>query len=465
MTDPTLPSPAQPTLPEGAALPPLLAGQSELHAPAAANLPAGSVVRYDAGTPGGEGPLAGEWADENATGATRPLLSAEEALLEAQVSALVAGDLLIEGVETGAEPQRDGLVILRGRLLRPSAESFPRWLRELNARGYTPLLRPNPAGDADSVLLRVMKGVAKREPTRVGVNIVLFVLTLISTLYVGMLVDGTLQLNSAWDLLKPSNLVTGLPFASALLSILLAHEFGHYFAARYHKVAVTLPYFIPMPFGFGTLGAFIQLREPIADRRKLFDIGVAGPLAGLLVAVPLLFVGLAGAQVLPSSPQPGSMFLGNSLLTHAAQWLTFGRILPDAATGEDVILNQVTFAAWIGLLVTALNLLPVGQLDGGHTVFALFGERARRLNVATLMLLGLLATASLRPVQQLLPWVANVAYSGWWIWILLILFVIGPFHPPALDDVTQLDPKRRLLGFLVILVFILTFIPVPIRVF
>ncbi len=318
---------------------------------------------------------------------------------------------------------------------------------------------------SERVLLRILKGVAKREPTRAGVNIVLFLLTILSTAYVGMLIDGNVRLDSVWEIFNPLNLAQGLPFTATLLSILLAHEFGHYFAARYHKVAVTLPYFIPMPFGFGTLGAFIQLREPIADRRKLFDIGVAGPLAGLLLAIPLLFVGLSSAQVQVAPPMEGSMFLGNSLLTHAAQWLTFGRILPDAVTGEDVILNQVTFAAWIGLLVTALNLLPVGQLDGGHTVFALFGERARRINIVTLVILGLLATASLGWVQAVLPWASTVAYSGWFVWILLILLVIGPFHPPALDDVTQLDVRRRLLGFVVILIFVLTFVPVPIRVF
>jgi membrane-associated protease RseP (regulator of RpoE activity) len=429
----------------------------------APNLPAGSVLRYDAGTPGGEGPLAGEWADEPGRGA--PVLSAEEALLEAQVSAMVAGAMVIESVETGAVPERDGVVTFRGRLLRPSAELFPAWLSQLNARGYTPLLRPDPQGDPDRVLLRVMRGVAKREPRRPVVNLVLFVATLLSTLYVGMLIEDSVTIVTGWDLIDPRNLLTGWPFAVALLSILLAHEFGHYFAARYHKVAVTLPYFIPMPFGFGTLGAFIQLREPIADRRKLFDIGVAGPIAGLLLAVPLLFIGLSNAQVMVAPSEPGSMFLGNSLLTHAAQFLTFGRVLPDAATGEDVILNQITFAAWIGLLVTALNLLPVGQLDGGHTVFALFGERARPVNIAALSVMGVLAAASLEPVQRVLPWLANVAYSGWFVWILLILFVIGPFHPPALDDVTTLDPRRRLIGFVVILLFILTFVPVPIKVF
>jgi membrane-associated protease RseP (regulator of RpoE activity) len=485
MTDPAHPQPSDPFPPEASAsglefsataassLPEASATTPVVQPPASHDLPAGSVLRYDAGTPGGEGPLAGEWADDPTPGKPVPLLSAEEALVEAQVSAMVAGEMVIESVATGKDPRRDGLVVFTGRLLRPSAELFPRWLRELNERGYTPLLRPDgetnalahAAAQGERVQLRIMKGVAKRDPTRPVVNIVLFVLTVLSTLFVGMTIDGTVALNSVWDLINPANLITGLPFTAALLSILLAHEFGHYFAARYHKVAVTLPYFIPMPFGFGTLGAFIQLREPIADRRKLFDIGVAGPLAGLALAVPLLFLGLSTAEVEAAPMVEGSMFLGNSLLTHAAQWLTFGRILPDAMTGEDVILNQVTFAAWIGLLVTALNLLPVGQLDGGHTVFALFGERARPINIATLLLMSIFAAASLEPVQAVLPWLANVAYSGWFVWILLILLVIGPFHPPALDDVTTLDPRRRLIGFVVIVIFLLTFVPVPIRMF
>ena len=299
---------------------------------------------------------------------------------------------------------------------------------------------------------------------RVWINAVLFALTVVSTLFVGMLYgDNGLVLETPWDLLRPSNLIKGLPFAASLLGILAAHEFGHYFAARYHKVAVTLPYFIPMPLSFGTLGAFIQLKEPVPDRRKLFDIGVAGPLAGLAVALPLLFIGLATSPVLVPPPVPGAMIEGNSILYWLAKWLAYGKALPNPLTGEDVMMNQVLYAAWIGLLVTALNLLPVGQLDGGHTVFALFGKKARVFNLATVAIMLLFALASLEPVQRFLPMAGSVGFNGWFIWLFLIVFVIGIEHPPALDDVTQLDRRRRWLGYLVIAIFILTFVPVPMR--
>ncbi len=388
----------------------------------------------------------------------------EAALLEAQATALFAGDLRVDSVEMPIEPNRDGLVVLRGRLLRPSFEVFPRWLRELNQRGYTPLLRPDPdAHAADQVIVRIGQGVGRRAASRTATHVVLFLLTVLSTLFVGAMYSSAAETaTSVWDLVRPATLIQGWPFALALLSILTAHEFGHYFAARYHKVAVTLPFFIPMPFGFGTLGAFIQLREPVRDRRILFDIGVAGPLAGLVLAVPLFFLGLATAHTEVISSTTGATFFGNSLFTLGAQFLVFGKWLPNAA-GEDVVVNQVLLAGWIGLLVTALNLLPVGQLDGGHTVFAMFGEKARTVNLIAVGLLAASAVAGLGAVQQIAPWLAPVGYTGWFIWLILIFFVIGPFHPPALDDVTELDGKRRALGFVMILIFVLTFLPAPLR--
>ena len=215
---------------------------------------------------------------------------------------------------------------------------------------------------------------------------------------------------------------------------------------------------------FGTLGAFIQLKEPVPDRRKLFDIGVAGPLAGLVLAVPLLFIGLSTSEVAVPPPGVPLMLEGNSIFYFFAKWLVFGEMLPNPVTGRDVFMNQITFAAWIGLLVTALNLLPVGQLDGGHTVFAMFGRKARYINLATVALLALLALAGLPNVQALFPWTVHIGYSGWFLWLFLILGLIGVEHPPALDDVTTLDGRRRAIGVLVILIFILTFVPVPMRV-
>jgi len=395
------------------------------------------------------------------------LPAAEAQALVDEVRAIVAGDLAIESTQLARDQRNQGAIVLRGRLLRPSHDVFPRWLAELNRRGYTPLLRPEPGGTAEQVALHVLAGVATSQPSNYWVNIVLFIVTFISTLFVGMQSsDSGASLNSVSDLFLPQNLIRGWPFATTLLGILAAHEFGHYFAARYHKVAVTLPYFLPMPLTFGTLGAFIRLKEPVPDRRKLFDIGVAGPLAGLILAVPLLFYGLSTSPMLvPPPPPPGqeSMVEGNSIFYYTAKVIIFGKPLPNAVTGEDVLMNQVNFAAWIGLLVTALNLLPVGQLDGGHTVFALFGEKARYVNRAAIGLLALFALASLPPLQRLVPALEIVGFQGWFLWLALIFFLIGPYHPPALDDVTTLDRKRRWIGYLVILIFIITFVPVPMR--
>lgn len=380
-----------------------------------------------------------------------------------RLAALVSADMAVDSVEVPRDGETDGVVALRGRLLGPSHEIFTRWLKTFTAQGFTPMLRPGDNDQTDNVVLRVFAGVAHPGRSRVWINVVLFILTVLSTLWVGaMYSDSPFVLNSAWDLVSPAYFLRGLPFAAALLGILAAHEFGHYFAARYHKVAVTLPYFIPMPLTFGTLGAFIQLKEPVPDRRKLFDIGVAGPLAGLVLAVPLLIYGLSTSPVGMPGGQ-GAWLEGNSIFYYVAKLVIFGQPLPNPVTGLDVFMNQVTMAAWFGLLVTALNLLPVGQLDGGHTVFAMFGEKAKYINRVTVGLLALFALASIGPVQRFVPWVVNVAYGGWFLWLFLILFVIGVQHPPALDDVTRLDRRRWWLGMLVIIIFVLIFVPVPMR--
>ncbi len=225
----------------------------------------------------------------------RDLLTTEANALAAEIGELIAPDMLVESTQLPREQSTLGVVVFRGRLLRPSHEVFPRWLSELKSRGYTPLLRPMPGGDADLVTLRIMAGIAPEAHPRQWINGLLFALTVLSTLFVGSMYSPNLGgITSPWQLFLPQNLLKGLPFAATLLGILGAHEFGHYFAARYHNVAVTLPYFIPLPLPpFGTMGAFIQLKEPVPDRRRLFDIGVAGPLAGLVLAVPLLFFGLS----------------------------------------------------------------------------------------------------------------------------------------------------------------------------
>lgn len=416
-------------------------------------------------------------------------LSAEESQqLAYLVRTIVADDMSIESVQTTRD-QRQGAVIVHGRLRKPSHEVFTRWLRELNARGYTPVLRPRgemltadgaTAGtaphpinhqrgeDENEVSLQILAGVVPKQRSNPWINLILFIVTVISTLWVGALsaLPAAVRVDLGATLL-PQNLIQGWPFAVTLLGILTAHEFGHYFAARYHNVAVTLPYFIPMPLGFGTLGAFIRLKEPVPDRRKLFDIGVAGPLAGVVLAIPLLFFGLQRTPIGTLPVGQPYMLEGNSILYYTAKVVTFGRPLPDPETGEDVMMDQapIAWGAWIGLLVTALNLLPVGQLDGGHTVFALFGKKARYINMTAMGLMALFAVAGLPAVQAYVPALANVGYTGWFVWLALIFFIVRPYHPPALDDVTKLDQTRRLIGYLVILLFILTFIPVPFREF
>lgn len=388
---------------------------------------------------------------------------------------IVQGGLAVESYQMPADPRRNPLV-LRGTLLRPSNEVFGDWLVAFNAHGFTPFLHRDhetslhSGAVGDTVMLQVVPGAVPRTQSNPWINLLLFVVTVISTLLVGATygeldVDPSLGLFELfWQILTtPALLWSGIAFAGPLLAILTAHEFGHYFAARYHKVNVTLPYFIPMPLGFGTLGAFIRLKEPVPDRRKLFDIGVAGPLAGLVLAVPLLIWGLSTSPVVVPPPTPGAMIEGNSLLYYLAKLWIHGQPLPNPVTGMDVIMNRVTFAAWIGLLVTALNLLPLGQLDGGHTVFALFGRRARLINIATMLGMVLLGIAGLGIVQQYFPPLVSVGWSGWFIWLILINVLGGPFHPPALDDVTQLDTRRRWLGYLVIVIFLITFVPVPLR--
>ena len=396
---------------------------------------------------------------------TPPQMLSESAI--EQLRNIIEPELLIESITTPREAAQDGMLVIHGRLTRPSHIAFPRWQAKLASLGFTPTLRSTAEetgrrnAPPEEVFVHIFAGVARPTASRVWINLVLFVATIWSTLVVGA--TNVLNIQVWTDIVSPSYLLNGLPFSATLLVILLAHEFGHYFAARYHRVAVTLPYFLPMPIGFGTFGAYIRLKEPISDRRKLFDIGVAGPLAGLLVGLPLLLYGLSISTVNVPPPNTSYLIEGNSLLYLGIKYLLFGQILPNPVTGADVFISQIAFAGWIGLLVTALNLLPVGQLDGGHTVFALFGRKARIINLVTLSILTVLALASLPGFQSFSPGLEAVGFTGWFVWLVLLL-IIGTEHPPALDDVTQLDKKRRLLGYLVIIIFILTFVPVPIRV-
>src|SRR5215470_2101450 len=235
--------------------------------------------------------------------------------------------------------------------------------------GYTPFL----GRQGDLAWIRAVPLAAVAEPARPGANLILFALTVVSTLAAGCLVNGSFPFVTFNPFTHPVQLLDGVPFAFTLLAILGTHEFGHYFTARFYGASVSLPFFIPAPppiFLFGTLGAVIRMRSPARDRNSLFDIAAAGPLAGLVVAVSAVVVGLGWSVVAPV-PEVEHMRFGEPLLMRWLVYLKFGAI----AEGTDVFLHPVALAGWVGFFVTALNLIPVGQLDGGRIAYALFGRR------------------------------------------------------------------------------------------
>jgi membrane-associated protease RseP (regulator of RpoE activity) len=239
----------------------------------------------------------------------------------------------------------------------------------------------------------------------------------------------------------PSFLLDGLPFSLTLLTILMAHEMGHFLAARYYHVDATLPFFLPAPTLIGTFGAFIRIRSAILSKRILFDIGVAGPLAGFAMLIVPLVAGVAMSKVVPGIGAHGNLVFGTPLIVRMLEGIFF----PGVAT-SDIYLHPVARGAWVGLLATALNLLPIGQLDGGHVLYSFLGERTRwtsRFFVGVLVLMGVF-----------------VAYS-WLVWAALIIF-FGMRHP-AIVDPSPLGRTRTWLAVLALVIFILSFTAAPIR--
>lgn len=240
----------------------------------------------------------------------------------------------------------------------------------------------------------------------------------------------------------PGHLASGLPFSLPLMTILLCHEFGHFFLARRNRVDASLPYFIPGPTEIGTFGAIIRMRSPVPTRNALVEIGAAGPLAGFIVSIPFLVYGIAASQVIPI-PEGGAVIFGDSLLLKMLTRVIWGSL----PRGTDLLLHPVALAGWLGMFVTAMNLIPIGQLDGGHIVYALYPRRFSR--IATAGLAGLV--------------VLGIAFwPGWLVWAVLLL-VIGRGHPPVMLD-EPLSPSHRLLGHVAMIVFILSFIPAPFSV-
>ena len=277
----------------------------------------------------------------------------------------------------------------------------------------------------------------------------LFAVTLLSTTIVGAAMQYEFDRNLPFDIEKsfslyltiwrhPAMLARGLPFSLTLMLILTAHEFGHYMAAMVHRVDASLPYFIPSPF-LGTFGAFIRVRSPIYSKGVLFDIGAAGPLAGFVFLVPSLSIGMALSKVIPNVLYQSPVHFGVPIL----QWLMQQAIFPGTHTA-DICLHPIARAAWIGMFATAMNLLPVGQLDGGHILYSFFPRRHRIVSKCLCVML--------------LP--LGIFWRGWLLWGLVLLW-LGRRHP-VIDDPTELTPGRRQLGFLALAIFILCFTYAPI---
>ncbi len=325
--------------------------------------------------------------------------------------------------------RRRGVVHLYGRLTVPPDEAYEEIRRRTASFGYTPMLREDHGWHVLTLVPGVLVEPKPRSPV---VNVVLAILTFFTTTMMGKIFAGSTA--PVWSL---RDFGMGLPFSVSLMTVLGIHELGHYFMGRRHKVSVTLPYFIPVPFGLGTFGAFIQMRSPVRNRKHLFDVGVAGPLAGATIAIPLYVIGFSMSPIVPLSQ--GAMGLGDSL------FVKFVGAFRHVPPGYDVMLNPVALAAWFGLFVTALNLLPIGQLDGGHVAYALFGSVwGNRLAYAMLALLV----------------AGSVLWNGWLIWGFLVL-LLGITHPPLLDEITTLDEKRRWVGALAIFLFLITVPPKP----
>lgn len=397
---------------------------------------------------------------------------------------------------------------LRGRLTLSPETALARLRPSFESVGHTPRLRRQGSQEEIEALPVVFGRQDRRFPIA---NMIILFITLLTVFTVGVgqydalynppLGVLTYFITGNTEALYFPNLVptpevwqaalgTGVLYTLALMGILGAHEMGHYLVARRHNVNVTLPFFIPFPNILGTLGAVIAMREPAPNRRIQFDIGIAGPLAGLVVAIPIVVIGLMLSEVgtpetiladLPPEVRDATALFseGNSLLYLGLKYAVFGKILPNSQ-GEDVWIHPIAFAGWAGLLVTALNLLPVGQLDGGHVIYGLFGEKAARVRQPLLIMLGALGTLGIfqelaratppevisqlgETTWQVITTIASVpipGWTGWWLWVFIIM-LLARNHAPVLDEITELDDRRRWLGWLMVAIFFLIFTPAP----
>ncbi len=324
-------------------------------------------------------------------------------------------------------------------------EKFEDLRKSLSKKGYIPMLRYEKGED----IIYILKKPKKKEKP-VWVNMVLLLAVIITTVLTGsMLYQGSFDIYSMknpMDILNPENLLFGgLLFALPLMSILFIHEMGHYFISRKHNISTSFPFFIPVPpvlpyFNIGTFGAIISSNEPMPDKKSLFDVGFSGPLAGFLVAIPVTIIGISTAEIVPQIAideiSAGTTVFGSSLLIDILV-----KLIHNLPSNLTIDMNPILFAGWVGLLITSINLLPAGQLDGGHIFRSVLGDK-----------------------QKYLAWAAIIimVFTGWWFFAFIIIFMMGTSHPPPLNDNTTLDTKRKILFILAVAILLLCFIPFPI---
>lgn len=372
----------------------------------------------------------GEETPEPATAAPRMLHEAEQPASVREV------------MNVRVATEEAGVSIFRGGLRESASDAFTKLKRSLSDRAVPMIQEDEKLGSAIILLPKQPEASARQKPVRPGLHWLLFALTMLTTTWAGAAHQGI-------DLLRePARFGAGLPYSLGLLTILGFHELGHYFTARRHGINVTPPFFIPVPFALGTFGAFIQMRSPAETRRALFDVAVAGPLAGLVVAIPALLIGLRSSAILPGDAATGPHLFGGTSVGSSVLFALLAKLsLGDALqAGHVVRLSPLAFAGWLGLLVTALNLLPIGQLDGGHAARAMFGQRiGATISSIALWTLFLLA---------LFVW------PGLMMWALIVFFLAGRGMPP-LNDLTPISPVRRVLGYATFAILAAILLPLP----
>jgi len=321
-------------------------------------------------------------------------------------------------------------------------EKFESLRLSLKDKGYIPMLRY----EKGEHIIYIIKKIRKSEKP-IWINISLLIATIITTsltgsiLYMGHFDIWNIQ--SVMDIFYAENLFNGiLLFAFPLLSILFVHEMGHYYISRKHGIGTSLPFFMPIPpiipnFNIGTFGALISSRDPMPNKKALFDVGIAGPIAGFIVALPVTIIGIATSEIVQVDALPaGQPVLGSSIF-----FMLIADLIHDVPPDYALNLSLVAFAGWVGLLITSINLLPAGQLDGGHIFRAFLGEK-----------------------QKWAGWIAVfiMIFTGWLFFAIIIVFMMGMLHPPPLNDATELDPKRKMLFFAALVILIICYIPYPI---